>query len=227
MTSEQTATTPTGNFYDGRSAPYVYDLAVHAIFLPFGGVQRLRKRALDLLSIQPGTRVLELGCGTGGITRLLLARGAKVTAVDGSQQMLDRAQRRAPAASFHQARLEAVHVDGKFDLALFAFVLHELTPEDRLRALVSAREALAAGGKLAILDHAVPTSPGLAKWWRSFLMRIEPPTVVDCITDAYQRDLAQADLLVLAHHPLARGTAKLIVAQPAAAGTHHHQPGNE
>ncbi|MBI1915267.1 MAG: class I SAM-dependent methyltransferase [Planctomycetes bacterium] len=41
-------------------------------------------------------RVLELGCGTGGITRLLLERGVAVTAVDGSERMLARARRRAP-----------------------------------------------------------------------------------------------------------------------------------
>lgn len=44
-----------------------------------------RKRHLILrsLNIQPGDRVLELGCGCGAITRYLIEIGAKVTAVEG------------------------------------------------------------------------------------------------------------------------------------------------
>ncbi len=214
MPTESDTSVASGGFYDQRLAPIGYDVAVHAIFLPFGGAGRLRNRALDLLGIVPGTRVLELGCGTGGITRRLLARGANVTAVDGSSQMLARAQRRAGGANFQHARLEAFQGAGPFDLVLFAFVLHELTPADRQAALISARTALAPGGTLSILDHAVPRTRGLARAWRTFLMRLEPPTVADCLQDGYQRDLDATDLQVVERHALARGTAQCILARP-------------
>ena len=49
----------------------------------------LRANLLRPLTIEPGTRVLEVGCGTGPLTRHLGERGAHVLAVDGS---LDRAR---------------------------------------------------------------------------------------------------------------------------------------
>jgi ubiquinone/menaquinone biosynthesis C-methylase UbiE len=169
--------------------------------------------------MRPGMRVLELGCGTGGITRLLLDRGASVTAVDGSRQMLARARWRAPQATFIHARLEKLDVEGTFDRVLFAFVLHELTADDRKLALAAAREKLAPDGLLGILDHAVPHTRGLATAWRSFLLRMEPPTVADCIKTGYEAELATAGFELVGRHALAGGTAQFLLAKP------HHQIG--
>lgn len=48
----------------------------------------------------PGTRVLDLCCGHGNVTRGLLAAGAEVTALDFSPAMLEMARRNAPTAHF-------------------------------------------------------------------------------------------------------------------------------
>jgi hypothetical protein len=52
--------------YEKRFMPWVFNLAIVAIFAPFGGASKLRNRALDLAGIGPGSRVLELGCGPAG-----------------------------------------------------------------------------------------------------------------------------------------------------------------
>ena len=51
--------------------------ARHAAFVP-----ALGKAALDLLTPQPGERVLDLGCGDGTLTAQIAARGATVVGVD-------------------------------------------------------------------------------------------------------------------------------------------------
>ena len=132
------AATPPADAYDHRLIAVGFDLLIGAGVAPFGGVNRLRRQALDLADIRSGMRVLELGCGTGGITRLLVERGAQVTAVDGAPRMLAKARRRAPQAEFHLGRLESFHTEQQFDRVLFAFVLHELTALDRRLALASA-----------------------------------------------------------------------------------------
>lgn len=48
--------------------------------------------ALSLLAIQPGERVLEIGCGNGQFARKLTTLGARVTATDFSPAMLERAR---------------------------------------------------------------------------------------------------------------------------------------
>jgi hypothetical protein len=66
--------------YDKRYMPAIFDILIALMFAPFGGVKKLRTRALDAAKVGRGTKVLELGCGTGSITKLLLQRGAEVTA---------------------------------------------------------------------------------------------------------------------------------------------------
>src|ERR1700692_1794936 len=59
--------------------------------------------------IGPGAAVLELGCGTGQLTRTLLARGLRVTAVEPGQQLIARARDRLNVLGdvrFVNARLE-------------------------------------------------------------------------------------------------------------------------
>jgi trans-aconitate methyltransferase len=112
--------------------------------------------------------VLELGCGTGSMTELLLARGADVVAVDGSAKMIARARIKAPAAQYERSRLEHYTTDRKFDQVLFAFVLHELSASDRKEVLSAATGFLAPGGCIAVVDHAVPKTGSLfARAWRS------------------------------------------------------------
>lgn len=69
-----------------------------------------------------GARVLDAGCGTGAMTEALALRGAKVTAVDISPQLITIAQTRLPAdlrpqVQFHAGDMtDAAH--GQFDFVL-------------------------------------------------------------------------------------------------------------
>src|SRR5437763_12667827 len=67
-------------------------------------------QACALAGLGPGAWVLEVGCGTGQLTRSLLARGLRVTAVEPGAQLIARARDRlhdAGGAQFLNARLEA------------------------------------------------------------------------------------------------------------------------
>jgi len=201
--------------YERSFMPFVFDALISTLFVPFGGVQKLRTDAIDRMDVQPDASVLELACGTGGITKLLLARGAQVTAIDGAEQMLARARKRAPGATYQQSPLEDFRPATRYDFVLLAFVLHEIPKDLRARVLNSAREALAPGGTVVVLDHAVPKSGLFSRAWRLFLLKLEPPTVRDCIEAGYDAELESAGLNVTAHHALAGGTAELTLARAA------------
>ena len=72
----------------------------------------------------PAGRVLDIGCGTGYLTRSLCGT---VTAVDQSAEMLELARARVPAADFVQADVPPLPFpDGAFDLAFSSNVYSHL-----------------------------------------------------------------------------------------------------
>jgi SAM-dependent methyltransferase len=62
----------------------------------------------DVLSIGPGTRLLDVGCGAGLALTLAEKRGATVTGLDASAPMIDIARDRLPAADLAVGDLEAL-----------------------------------------------------------------------------------------------------------------------
>lgn len=198
--------------YENPLIGFGYDALSWLVYAPLGGRAAMREQALDFVAIRSGERVLELGCGTGGVTRGLLARGAVVTAVDWSAPMLKRAELRAPRASFVKSEITAHEPTERYDVVLLAFVLHELAPQERARALGVARHALAADGRLAVIDHAVPRSGLVAKSMCRFVHAFEPPSVSSWARSTFERELAAAGFRCLRSALLARGTARAVVA---------------
>ncbi len=49
-------------------------------------------RACEVGGLGPGATVLEIGCGTGQLTRSLLARGLRVTAIEPGERLIARAR---------------------------------------------------------------------------------------------------------------------------------------
>jgi SAM-dependent methyltransferase len=189
----------------------IYRVAARALFAPFGGLGALRRRALDALDVHPGALVLELGCGPGEMTSALLARGAVVHAVDASSDMLRAARARAPGASYTQSDIRSYTPVGSHDAILLAFVLHELPASELPRILSTLADTLTTGGRLVILDHALPSGSG-AGLWRRILHGIETPAVDDWLRFPSATALQQAGLEIRDDEPLAGGRARLTTA---------------
>jgi SAM-dependent methyltransferase len=110
---------------------------------------------LALIGESPGD-VLDLCCGPGRASVELARRGARVTGVDRSAFMLDKARARAASAAVD---VEWVSSDMRdfvrpesFDLALSLFTSFGYfeTAEDNARVLSNVRQSLRPGGKLAM-----------------------------------------------------------------------------
>jgi ubiquinone/menaquinone biosynthesis C-methylase UbiE len=190
-----------------------YDVLVRLVFASVGGVDALREQALDAMSLAPGMSVLELGCGTGSITAKLLARGAAVTAVDRSVAMLARARRRAPLATFVEHEISSFSPGRTFDRVVLAFVLHELDEPPRRRTLEHVRAALGPGGRVCILDHALPKAGLAPRAVSAFVHSFEPESTRDWLREGYVREIEAAGLSVVSDVRLASGTAALLIAR--------------
>ena len=81
----------------------------------------------DLAAVEPGRRVLDVGCGPGALTAELVQRvgPASVSAVDLSESFVAEARRRHPGVDVHQAPAERLPFgDDAFDAALAQLVVH-------------------------------------------------------------------------------------------------------
>lgn len=199
--------------YQNPLIGYGYEALSWLVYSPLGGRSALREQALDLVDLRAGARVLELGCGTGGITRRLVRRGALVTAVDWSEPMLKLARKRAPAADFVKSELTEYRPREEFDVVLLAFVLHELQPQERSRALAVASRAVAATGRVAVVDHAAPNSGVVAKSMFRFVHAFEPPSVSEWARSDFEAELVAAGLTPYRSTALAQGTARAVLAR--------------
>jgi SAM-dependent methyltransferase len=98
-------------------------------------------------AVPAGAHILELGCGVGRMTHPLLARGFTVTAVDESQEMLDR----VVGARTVRSPIEDLDLGETFDVVMLAsFLVHAGDPAVRRALLRTCVRHLAPGGCVLI-----------------------------------------------------------------------------
>ena len=99
-----------------------------------------------LLAVQPGDSVLDIGCGNGNFSRHLAGLGVRVTAIDGSAEMIDRARKRT------EGRAEGGPENGNTGSIDYRVI--DVTNSDQLEAL-GTNTFDAAVSNMAIMDMAV------------------------------------------------------------------------
>lgn len=110
---------------------------------------------LDAAGVGPGTKVLDLCCGTGLIAGAAAARGAAVSGLDFSPAMLSVARATHPALRFAEGDAEAIPFpDGAFDAVVSNFGVHHVPRPER--ALAEVRRVLHSGGRVAFATWAAP-----------------------------------------------------------------------
>jgi ubiquinone/menaquinone biosynthesis C-methylase UbiE len=144
-----------------ESSPDRYDAGMR--FVTAGRVARVYEAVAAAAAPAPGRRVLEIGCGTGAVTARLVARGARVTALDQNPEMLERARLRladAPAGAVTWLERTASEIDAlpaaEFDAVVASLALSEMSEGERRFVLRAAAERLRAGGIVVIGDEARP-----------------------------------------------------------------------
>jgi SAM-dependent methyltransferase len=98
-----------------------------------------------LAQLSPGARVLEVGSGTGQATRLFLARGFQVTAVEAGPALAEATRRLG--ADVRLGRFEELPLEGGWPLVYAATSWHWIDPA---RGYARAHELLVDGGALAV-----------------------------------------------------------------------------
>src|SRR5689334_3658928 len=75
------------------------------------------QKIAELTEIGPSTRVLDVGCGTGGFCAFASSRGALVAGADAAADRIAAARRRVPDGDFEVALMEQLPwSNGAFDV---------------------------------------------------------------------------------------------------------------
>jgi SAM-dependent methyltransferase len=105
--------------------------------------------AAEVLALPADARVLDVGAGTGKLTRVLVAAGFDVAAVEPGGAMLDQLRLAVPEAEAHEAPAEQIPLpEESADAAFAAQAFHWF---DRERALAELQRVLRPGGGLVLV----------------------------------------------------------------------------
>jgi ubiquinone/menaquinone biosynthesis C-methylase UbiE len=130
-------------------------------FVKLLGAEGARKKLLDQAAIQPGFRILDVGCGTGSFAILIkrLHPAVDVTGLDPDPKALVRAKRKAEHDSI-SIRLnqgfadELPYKNRTFDRVFSTFMFHHIPVDKKEKVLHEIRRVLIPGGHLHMLDFA-------------------------------------------------------------------------
>lgn len=120
----------------------------------------IRRRALEVLADHvdlAGRRVVDVGCGEGGLVRALVQRGARVVGVECGAEMLERARAAEPAGDerYVEGVGQALPLpDRSADRIVFMNSLHHVPEEHMAAALAEAARVLVPGG-LALVNEPI------------------------------------------------------------------------
>lgn len=100
---------------------------------------------MQLLDVKAGENILDLGCGTGHLTKLMQQEGAKVLGIDSSAKMVEKASETYPELNFQVANAEKLSFENEFDAIFSNAVLHWI--KDQRAMLDGVYKALKPGGR--------------------------------------------------------------------------------
>jgi len=145
-----------------------FDVAAEAYDRFMGRFSRLLSQQMaDLAGVRAGQRALDVGCGPGALTSVLVDRlgAASVSAVDPSEPFVEAALARHPGADVRLAAAEDLpYPADAFDVAIAQLVVHFMS--NPVGGLVEMARVTRSGGVVAacVWDHAGEQGP-LGLFW--------------------------------------------------------------
>lgn len=127
------------------------------------GADGARRALIEQAHLEPGHKVLDVGCGTGTLV-VQIARAhpeVQVTGLDPDPKALARGRRKAARTGavirFDQGFSDALpYPDAQFDRVLSSFMFHHLDRRAKQKMLAEVRRVLKPGGRLELLDFRGP-----------------------------------------------------------------------
>lgn len=145
---------------EGRLIRWATFYDTFTTILTLGHAGRLRTMTVDLAQLKPGESVLDVGCGTGGVTlpaKQHVGNNGQVAGIDPAPEMIAVARKKATRAGleidFRIGVIESLpYPDASFDVVTSSLMMHHLPYEVQVKGLAEIRRVLKPGGQIFIAD---------------------------------------------------------------------------
>lgn len=142
---------------------HFYDSVVNILTL--GQAQRLRNMTIDLAMLKSGENLLDVGCGTGGVTipgKKRVGQNGKAAGIDPSPEMIavasQKASRMGLEIDFRLGVIETLpYPDESFDVVTSSLMMHHLPQDLQVKGMAEIYRVLKPGGRLLIADTLRPS----------------------------------------------------------------------
>jgi len=108
-------------------------------------VSKYGEEVIGLLSPKMGEEILDLGSGTGDLAEIIRQKGAVVTGIDNSKEMIEAARQKYPLIDFQVKSATSFSFDKKFDAVFSNAVLHWVLEKEK--AVTQIYNCLKANGR--------------------------------------------------------------------------------
>ncbi len=162
----------------GRTIPWdsFYDVTVWLMSL--GKSNAIRKASIAPAQINPGDKVLDVGCGTGDLTleaKKLAGPSGEVHGIDASPNMIRQAGRKASRngvnVTFKIGLIEHIEFpENQFDVVLSSLMMHHLPDDLKREGLAEIYRVLKPGGRLLIVDMQATSGGSLGQRFSDFMI---------------------------------------------------------
>jgi putative AdoMet-dependent methyltransferase len=123
---------------------------------PFEGYEFVLDFIENEIQVTSETKILDLGIGTGTLTKKLYDKGAKITGVDFSSKMIASARAKMPNALFLCQRLNEtlpqVDLFENFDYIISTYAIHHIQDEEKIKLFETLYQKLSNNGVILIAD---------------------------------------------------------------------------
>jgi cyclopropane fatty-acyl-phospholipid synthase-like methyltransferase len=166
-----------------------YDLVAHDYARLEGEVPWPRLRWLGKLldRLEPGSSVLDLGCGSGDPADVEVARQHQITGVDISQTQIDLARQNVPAGYFLHGDAASVQFPvASFDAVISFYTLEHIPRQEHETLLRRIHDWLRPGGFFLLSTEAGDVEQLVSEWLGvpMFMSSLDPDTLKRLVVSA-------------------------------------------
>lgn len=147
--------------FDNWAGEYDESISSLSQGYPFEGYYEVLSFVNRCVNLSRGIRILDIGVGTGLLTKELYNKGAEIYGIDFSSKMLELARRNMPNGQFlchdftNGLPIELQHI--KFNYIISSYAIHHLDDNKKVDFIAQLKDSLNENGKIIITDIAFQT----------------------------------------------------------------------